>query len=584
MSQLVPWYPCIYVLGSRIFEVMYQRYTYVRYHVSVIPICGGNCCDPQTEERIKQQARSDFHYQIHHHSRSHQGLLAITADALRDSMTSLARQSENKTLNLFNQVYRSMAVQSRPSIKALYQAMIDYVAPSNTPVNLEQPLTRSMLKERFSEFFTKLFPIAYHHAVNPHQQDFSPKFKSCLYEIVDRIKPFGDIPDQISASMAKSLEATRVLIQALDLGKTVLDKTDTVLFSGSRLHQEACNDALMKMTYCPKCKGITEEVEPCHSLCTNVMRGCLTQPASEMDPAWSGYVYIVERLVAAVDGPTNVLELNTERAMRQLDTHISDAIMHAMEDGPALEEKVRTACGRAELNSAVTTTNSDDSSAATLTVVDASTLPSPFTPRTPPNQLHVQLGNFLASVERSRTFYGNLADTICEEYPDKHCWNGERIGEYTKTVVDSSLGAQKYNPEFKLTAIGTADTSAYSNPNISELIDQLRHITQVVQSHLTYPSSAIGLLADEAADGSGSGWRPEMEDDDDGRNGGGIHNRHDDEDDDGNYSGSGMGSTTIDPVVKGNENIDGNLATGISSRSFLTLLLLFCTIYVPLAA
>ncbi|KAH0564688.1 hypothetical protein KQX54_013457 [Cotesia glomerata] len=46
-----------------------------------------------------------------------------------------------------------------------------------------------------------------------------------------------------------------------------------------------------------------------------------------------------------------------------------------------------------------------------------------------PTQLHVQLGNFLASVVRSRTFYGTLADNICEEYPDKHCWNGERVGE-----------------------------------------------------------------------------------------------------------------------------------------------------------
>lgn len=46
-----------------------------------------------------------------------------------------------------------------------------------------------------------------------------------------------------------------------------------------------------------------------------------------------------------------------------------------------------------------------------------------------PDKLHVQLGNFLASVVRSRIFYGTLADTICEEYPDKRCWNGERVGE-----------------------------------------------------------------------------------------------------------------------------------------------------------
>ncbi|KOX76492.1 Division abnormally delayed protein [Melipona quadrifasciata] len=145
----------------------------------------------------------------------------------------LARQSENKTLTLFDQVYRAMAVLSRPSIKALYQAMVDYVSASNTPDTLQQPLTRDMLQERFIEFFTKLFPIAYHKAVNshPYEQDFTEKFKTCLYETMDEIQPFGDIPKQVAKSVSKSLEATRVLVQALTLGKTVLDKTDSVLFS-----------------------------------------------------------------------------------------------------------------------------------------------------------------------------------------------------------------------------------------------------------------------------------------------------------------------------------------------------------------
>lgn len=44
-------------------------------------------------------------------------------------------------------------------------------------------------------------------------------------------------------------------------------------------------------------------------------------------------------------------------------------------------------------------------------------------------KLYVHLGNFLASMVRSRIFYGTLADSICEEYPEKHCWNGERVGE-----------------------------------------------------------------------------------------------------------------------------------------------------------
>lgn len=41
------------------------------------------CCNRDTEEQLRHQARADFHDLIHHHSRSLQGLLATTADALR---------------------------------------------------------------------------------------------------------------------------------------------------------------------------------------------------------------------------------------------------------------------------------------------------------------------------------------------------------------------------------------------------------------------------------------------------------------------------------------------------------------------
>lgn len=542
---------------------------------SVKTTCGGPCCNWETEERVRHQARADFHNLIHHHSRSLQGLLATTADALRETVTALARQSENKTLTLFNQVYQSMALLSRPSIRALYQEMVHYVSPDNTPDTLQQPLTRDMLQERFVEFFTRLFPIAYHHAVYPRQQDFTDKFKQCLYETIDEIQPFGDIPRQVSRSVSKSLEATRVLVQALTLGKMVLDRTDSVLFSGASPQQEACYEALLRMTYCPKCRGIVESIRPCAGLCTNVMRGCLTEPASELDLAWSGYVETVERLVVAVDGRNDPLGLNAERAMRQLDTRISDAIMHAMENGPALEEKVRKVCGRSELR----TTESEATGSTSADLESADDYPPP-SHRTLPTQLHVQLGNFLASVVRSRTFYGTLADAICEEHPDKRCWNGERIGEYAKTVVDSSLTAQRYNPEFTVSATASTVTSSYGNSNTSELIDQLRHINQVVQSQLASAPDSGALLADEALDGSGSGSKPKWRDgaidaDPDG-------DEEDGEDDDEEASGSGMGPSSLDtvPETRHENKVTGG-AAALTSYLLLILLGLSC---VPLAA
>lgn len=190
-------------------------------------------------------------------------------------VTTLVRHSENTTLTLFDQVYRSMAVLSRPSITALYQAMVDYVSPANTPDSLQQPLSRETLQEHIVEFFTRLFPIAYHRTINPEDgRDFTDKFKSCLYDTMSEIQPFSEIPQQTSHSIGKSLEATRVLVQALTLGKTVLERTDVLLFATGAIspQQEACYSALFRMTYCHKCKGIGDSISPCNGFCTNVMR------------------------------------------------------------------------------------------------------------------------------------------------------------------------------------------------------------------------------------------------------------------------------------------------------------------------
>lgn len=522
--------------------------------------CYGKCCSKEMEERLKQQARLDFHNLIHHHSRSLQGLLVTTADALRDTVIVLLRKSENQTLSTFNKVYSSLTMVSRPLILALYQTLVDYVSPSNTPDDLQQPLTRETLQERFREFFTHLFPIAYRIILSQQdRQDFTEKFKSCLYETMDDIQPFGDMPQDTYKKISKSLEATRVLMQALSLGKTFLDKTDSVLFpadSSNSPQQEACYNALLRMTYCPKCKGIGKDVRSCNGFCMNVIRGCLTQPAYELDLAWSGYVETVGRLVAAVDNDNNPLELNIKNAVRDLDTRISGAIMYAMERGPSLEEKVRKVCGRAELlpsdevnpvysnaaaKSSVSPGKVHAAASSSLTFLAHDDLLE---------GLHKQIGNFMASFETSRVFYMMLADTICEEYPRKHCWNGERIGEYTKTVVVSSPNAQRYNPEITLTT--TSPVTYAGNTNISALIDQLRHINQLVQTQLA-SSHDIGMfLADEALEGSGSGDSPvwkhpngEIDDDEDG---------HDDDRDDDEASGSGMGPTTTDPSTKTHQN------------------------------
>lgn len=261
-----------------------------------------------------------------------------------DHIFELTSQSENLTLHVFSQVYERMAVLSQEPIKTLYSDIKKYLIITDkdvtfAPSNLD-------IKSSVHQFFTNLFPLVYHHVINSHSQDFTHDYKMCLKQAFNELQPFGDIPRQISISAFKSLEATRVLLQAFAVGVEILNATDTLLVqqrvnedggAGSG-NNDACHQALLKMTYCPKCRGLLTHTKPCSGYCLNVLRGCLTQHVTELDSAWNEYVSAIERLVLAVK--QQGAGVNVDTVIRSLDGRISDAIMYAMENGPSLEKKV----------------------------------------------------------------------------------------------------------------------------------------------------------------------------------------------------------------------------------------------------
>ncbi|XP_023725864.1 division abnormally delayed protein-like [Cryptotermes secundus] len=156
------------------------------------------------------------------------------------------------------------------------------------------------------------------------------------------------------------------------------------------------------------------------------------------------------------------------------------------------------------------------------------------------DSLATQLHHFLASLTKSRGFYANLAESLCsdesfaETRDTADCWNGQRIGEYTKTVVAATVDAQKYNPELTW-------TQRSPDPRIAQLSDKLRHIRQVVLSQLTLAPESDSYLRDE--EGSGSGHPPVTQWIDDG------------EPEDPNWpdEGSASGDSPLPPVLTGEE-------------------------------
>ncbi|XP_071440401.1 glypican-5-like, partial [Hetaerina americana] len=336
---------------------------------------GRSCCTPKMERGLLSLVARDFDSVLHHHSRSLQGLLADAAAKIQDHVMELTRQSENKTQALLAALYERMSGPARPTVATLFDDLRRYLLEPEEE-DFDEELLESDLKdldgtprrgqraevvvppptpdEAVANFFTELFPLVYRHALNSHLRPgdhFTGDFDACLRATRSEVLPFGDSPRRAASSVGRALGATRVLLRSLRTGSAAVSTASRRLQRSGR--SSPCDAALLRMTYCARCRGISPSLRPCAGLCLNALRGCLT-PLAELELPWAAYVESAERLVAAMvgDPPTAPAQVYTSdstssssarhgvaRILASLDSWISEAIMYALENGPTLEKK-----------------------------------------------------------------------------------------------------------------------------------------------------------------------------------------------------------------------------------------------------
>lgn len=231
-----------------------------------------------------------------------------------------------------------MAILSKAPIQNLHTEIKKYVRSN---LSLESYASTNLdVKAAVTSFFTEIFPLVYHNIGETLQRDFTFEYKSCLRQHFNELQPFGDIPRQVAQSLSKSLEATRLVLQAFDIGIEVLNATDFLISEDDGRGNSDCHTALVKMSYCPKCLGMKGSPKPCSGYCLNVLRGCLTKYVAELDSPWNGYVEGIEHLVTAMKQNNNEAGVNVDSVLRGLETRISEAIMYAMEKTKTIENGV----------------------------------------------------------------------------------------------------------------------------------------------------------------------------------------------------------------------------------------------------
>lgn len=215
------------------------------------------------------------------------------------------------------------------------------------------------------KFFRNLFPLAYHHAVHSRNaddetmaRDFHIDYKNCLEKSYDTLQPFGEIPHSISRMLVQSVGAANVFLRSLEQGGKIVGEAENLPIDTLSIK---CQHALLKMNYCASCKGHNyHHFRPCYGYCSNVVRlvfylrrfvitkindhrpflshfcrGCLTQFLGGLDTDWTSFSEAIERLMTLVRNKDGI-----ESVIKNLDGKLSEAIMHAMTNGPELEKKV----------------------------------------------------------------------------------------------------------------------------------------------------------------------------------------------------------------------------------------------------
>ncbi|XP_022120815.2 division abnormally delayed protein isoform X2 [Pieris rapae] len=444
------------------------------------PICGGQCCGRGRETHLTSTLRHNAEDKIAAATRPIAELLLATRRTLQEHLTALSHQSQNKTAALFSQLYRGHATRAHAPLSTLYddiRTLLRSNLETEDAVDLGSPPPKEMAQST-KKFFREVFPVAYQNVLRLDSKQFTTAYEACLKDAYDAVQPFGDVPEQLGSSLAKSLEAARALLQVLGVGAGALAGAEGAVKGAAHSHY---GRLLLKMGGCSRCQG--HDVSPCKNYCLNVARGCIGSIISELDAPWAGYVEGVERLSRA----------DADAALRALDARVSEAIMHALENHVILEKKVRQECGPP---STLESPNPPSPSPTGASRRDALRAPPPDT----------ELLQFAATLAATKKLFASMADRLCDD-PDfatdgnENCWNGETVGEYTKALVASaSMSDQKYNPEMTETA---------SNPEVAILGERLRQARQLLVSHSSsgnLPAAEAFMQGDEAGDeGSGSG-------------------------------------------------------------------------------
>lgn len=385
---------------------------------------GPTCCTSSMEESLAGLSAQETEGLIREAGRSLQASFNSLHRSFDTYFTELHSRSEGSLQEILSPL-GSLYTKNTRVFAALYSDLRQYYRGS--AFNLD---------ENLSDFWSQLLERTFK-ASAPTEVNLSEDYLECVAKQQETLRPFGDIPRDMKAKVIRSFVTARSFIQGLSVSADVVKKVSQVPLG------EECKNALMKLVYCPHCRGLAS-VKPCSNYCSNVMKGCLANQA-DLDPVWKDLIDTMIQVASSFS-----TEPSLDVVLSSVPLRIHEAVVYLQDNMDTFTAKVFQTCGTpGEPGTGSPTTHKQKKKSGSLTASEHNSSP------TAGAQLGMQVLELSSKLKEMRQYWVQLPIALCGKLAagsntQDNCWNGITKARYLPGVMGDGLANQINNPEVDL--------------------------------------------------------------------------------------------------------------------------------------
>uniref|UniRef100_A0A096M934 Glypican-1 n=1 Tax=Poecilia formosa TaxID=48698 RepID=A0A096M934_POEFO len=382
-------------------------------------------------------------------------------------MDDLMNRSMVTLQDTFTSTWGFLYTRNSQLFQDLYQDLKDYYRSAS--VNLEEVL---------NEFWTKLLEKLFYQANK--QSSIDEDYQECVSKKIETLRLFGEAPHKMTIQVTRTFVAARAFLQGLQTSREVVGKVLQVPLS------QKCVGAIMRMTYCPHCRGMPT-AKPCANYCSNVMKGCLANQA-DLHTEWS---HLADTMIEVGERRLD----DVESVILYLPNQISEAMFSMMDNMETINSKLFQACGSLSEGGATGSGFEDITSRRRVVVDDR--LGGSVT------KMAKSVSDVNMKLREIRPYWVSLPKVLCSDRvasgtgAEDKCWNGMNRARYLPEVIGDGLASQINNPEVEIDI-------TKPDMKIRQQIMQLKIMTHRLKNALNGQDVDFQDTSDDVS-GSGSG-------------------------------------------------------------------------------